>query len=85
LEHVTHAHREALVTTIRLTCEYVMEFSSDADILKLQAILAEQAASIAQYMSQMGEGLYGPQASCRPPSDMAGQALHQLAPGRTHG
>lgn len=69
MEHLTAEHREALAASIRVTCEYVLDVATDADIFAIQAALSQHASQVAYRLAQMGDGML-------PPSDMPLGPVH---------
>ena len=61
MEHLTHDQRAALVASIRMAYEYLLEFASDAEMFAMMAGLAQTASQVAYRVAQTGDEMLEPQ------------------------
>ena len=55
MEHLSVEQREAMITSIKLACDYLCDYSTDAGLFALQALVAQHAAQIASRLAYAGD------------------------------
>jgi hypothetical protein len=51
-EHLSAAHREILVASLRMSCDFVCEWASAAALFALHAVITQQACHVAQRLDE---------------------------------